>query len=505
MEVEQLMVSVLQNVVNAVDGKNRGVDHDSVLLGRLDELELKFRRTANLKPRSCHVQCCYGMLLEVMGRCSEALPVYRKAVEVQSAFKRQDSNHARRLIVLLHNNNDLDHIAPVIYKWTNVVGSPVFIFWIPDFPDHRNVDFLINFIKKLPGVNIHTPDPALIAALNWAFKLRKAGVIKAGTTVYGDGYGLASALLEHFLPLNEDGVFIADPYILPMTVEICNAAHLRNMKCILLPHSETVVFNKKVLKNDCSIVCQSLDHNENAKLFEIFDKVVFPNRFVADFTSYIPENKKVVLGSARNSTEWLEILSSILPKIHFDNSDNKLKLVIFMPSTGYCIYDEEIVRTIRMLTRFPGIFLVVKMHPREKDFESRMPPAEEIEERDPTSWVTYVGNDVFTPQLVEWGDVFLSIATGAIYHPLKLRKPVLELSYTMGFMTVLAKYLPCTDIRYRDRLIELIWQFKALSAAERSARYYEQAELDTFLHTFIGGDSPSALDTYVNFLAYAIS
>ncbi len=500
MEVEQLMISVLQDVVNAIDGKNRGVGHDTVLLGRLDEIELKFRRTAELKPRSCYVLCCYGMLLEVMGRCSEALPVYRKAVEAQSAFKSQDCNHNRRLIVLLHNNNDLDHIAPVIYKWTKAVGSPVFVFWVPDFPEHKNVDFLINFIKKLPGVHIHTPDPALIAALDWSYKFRKAGVLKTGTTVYGDGYGLASALLEHYLPLNEDGIFVADPYLLPMTIEVCNAAHLRNVKCISLPHSETVVFNKKVLKNDCSIVSQSLDHNENAKLFEIFDKVVYPSRFVANFTAYVPEHKKVVLGSARNSTEWLKVLSSILPKIHFDNSDNKLKIVIFIPSTGYCIYVEEIVRTIRMLTRFPGIFLVVKLHPRETDFESRMPHAEEIEERDPTSWVTYVGNDVFTPQLVEWGEIFLSIATGAVYHPLKLSKPVLELSYAMGFMTVLAKYLPCADIRYRDRLIELIWQFKDLPANERSSHYYNRVELENFLHTFIESNTQPALDAYVNFL-----
>ena len=288
---------------------------------------------------------------------------------------------------------------------------------------------------------------------------------------------------------------------MPLTFELCAAAHHRNVKCVGLPHGESVVTNRKYSAKDYTLSLEVLDLDENRKAFGVFDSIVVPSRVNFDILSFVPEKKKSILGSARNSDEWLEVLSSIVPELKLEDSEGKLKIVIFMPSSGYSIYMDELVRSIRMLTRFPDVAIAVKMHPREADFGALFPFQDKIEEMSPSSWIKYIGNDVYTPRLLEWGDVFISIGTGAVFHPLKRSKPVLELSYAMGFVTALARGLPCTDIRDRDRLIQLIWQFKELSAADRGAAFYDKIEVASFLKEFTEGPGGPVLDVYIKHLS----
>jgi hypothetical protein len=259
MEVEQAMISVLQHLFSAAVDIRQGKLEGTIPSDELAEIECLFRHIADQMPLSCHVQCCYGMLLVLMGRHSEALPIYSRAVNASLRINRTSADSGRRMVVLLHNNNDLDHIAPVIYKWSISSQGPVFVVWSPDFPDHKNCELLLSYLNSLPRVQMYTPDPSMILMISWTRELRKIGILGQEHL----GLSLVSALLAHFIPSSEDGVLVTDPFVLPLTRELCESARFRGIKCVALPHGETVVYSRKVLKNDTSITFEAIDHVEN--------------------------------------------------------------------------------------------------------------------------------------------------------------------------------------------------------------------------------------------------
>jgi len=469
----------------------------------IKDLERQLWQVAEVENQICKVLCSVGLLLQRIGSNLKAKKIYQKIVHLFLDPSQLKDNYTKTLIVFLHNNNDLDHITPVIFKWVRKINSRVIVLWAPDGNiDHRNCNDLIQYLINLTHVcfielNIYVEQTIYLSQKYYENDCLTYDMVQ---------YGLAYTIIENYLSSSRQGVFVADHYITLTTCGFCVAAKKMNIKCVSLPHSEAVIlpYNRKIKSNDLSVNKLKRGHaawNWNKKTFGYFNYVVFPCKMNAEGSGYIPTEKKIILGSARNSSEWINELSGVIPKIKIPNADKKLKIVLFIPSEGYIINIDEIINTIKMIMNFPDIFLIVKLHPRETNFEKRLSHEENLMQLKNTSYLLYMGNNIYTPLLVEWGDIFLTIATGVSYQILRYKKPVLELSYLMGFKTVLTEFFPVTDIRTRDMLIELIWIFKKMSQKERTHYFYDLEELNAFLSFFLEPSGKSVLDNYVNFLS----
>ena len=123
----------------------------------------------------------------------------------------------------------------------------------------------------------------------------------------------------------------------------------------------------------------------------------------------------------------------MIPSFNVSQSDDKLKVVLFLRNTGYPIFWEEIVRTIKLILQFPEIYLIVKHHPRNRSSKkltreliSLYP---EIKQNIGKNLKFIYSGDVNSASLVKWTDLVIDVGTSVAFGAVKEGKPVLMPEY----------------------------------------------------------------------------
>ena len=387
-----------------------------------------------------------------------------------------------RLVAFTRDVISLDHLLPVVWRWSEAGARDAVIVFTGPMPSR---DWRIAAARSMRGVHVRT-------LLDLASDLD------------------IDAMLRRLLS-DAPGRLVVFDKTNDVTARVFGAAARRHGAAfVALPHGEEAFANKLTKTHETVVPAAS---HPGAELYDL-------SVHSSDFTIVkygVPTGPHVaVLGSARYCRRWLRQLRQWVRPAEGLPTNQGLRLILFLPKPEKIVDWHELERVLRFLGNRPGVMLLVKAHPRrggrhrlvqrngDWDLEVTKTVERELlaDIRAPgpdAGWIA-APPEIESGALVAWADVVLALGTSVTWEAVATNKPVLELSWCHGSRTTMATFLPSTDLRCRDDLLD------ALGRIERDgpAAFYPQAERDAFITRFIepdiDGDENAVLDAYIETL-----
>jgi len=415
-----------------------------------------------------------------------------------------------KAIFFLHSHNEVDQIVPIIYGLARRGRVDIDIV----LTGVESGDYRIDLIRDFDTVSIHGRDgatranshsPTLRERTNIA--LKQVGR-KLPTRIPGGLYRrLASssesvdypAVLDSLTDGYENVVILVDWSKAKASSAISEFAGREGYTTVVLPHGDSPFQNAARTERTFERLVESEDCFEDQHdLFEVVfsiyetmadhDYMLMPNELTARrITPFVDDAQVRVCGSPRYNPEWLAVLSGAEPGPGPDQSA-ALNLVLFTRRSTFFVSEQAVRDTIRLVTSFPDVHLVVKEHPRGGllDEDSRFENIDNCE---------IVRDEMESATLTAWGDAFLSLGTSITFEPVMNGKPVLALEYAHGNYTTIAHYFSESDIRSRDDL------YRAIHALRGDTEtFYPAEEHRQFVDEMILAGTDSVLETYATFI-----
>ena len=418
--------------------------------------------------------------------------------------------------------NDIDHIAPVVWKMKQD-NRPTAVYCLnPKFDIHN--DYRLTFLKE-QGIIVESIYDAFSQKRNmlhhamrflymwffakgekldydaqtnrWRLLLSRQGLIdlkrhilrKLGNKLYRLTRKIfyTENWARYILEQSKARVLCFDHVIhtYGVVAVLQKAAEEMSLPTIALPHGVYLYTNES--SKDKSTVKQRFSK------FDRFDYVVVQNhlREKVLVRSGIGEEKVVVLGSARFCEEWIEQNKKILPRMINSNSKRTEKLkIVFLASKPQCRVDmERLLSTIDLLSNLSKVELKFKPHTRMGENENpylfdNLPIAD--------------ASDVLTAELCEWADVVLVIGTSVMTEALMQGKPVLYLKYLHSNIMLFEECGACWTIHDEAELERAIQSLRV----EKINVPYSQENVNKFLSEVVygGRTKRDVLHDYVQFI-----
>ncbi len=401
-----------------------------------------------------------------------------------------------RPVFVLRHYNDIDHMVPVIAHWTETMGPGARAL----VATHQTYDVRLPRLSAIPGLEV--------AALEPFVEECKAIAIQAGVSEVA---ALADIFLARLIPPDSAGAIMFDRNNMPLTVAVCQAARRRGIAAIAMPEGEAVMSGMLYRAEDTETDPRALIANPGPDTdFGHFDYHVFSSRIVSElFLHYGETGEKVYNGSARFCRQWLARINQFWPPVATDlpRRAGVRRVVLFLRGPDTSANWPEIALIIRLLARLRDIDIIVKIHTRENHMVERcgLPPPTGLADSRSNSTVRYVDYEVPSLDLLNWGEIFLSMSTSVTFQPIQEGKPALELSYAIGARPATSRYFPRGDIRSRDELLIALTTLLDLPAAARGALVHPPDELDRFRRDCIEPNGENVLDDHVAFLRAVIA
>ncbi len=402
-------------------------------------------------------------------------------------------------LFFLRHYNDIDHITPVMYEWMKSGHkATAIVYSMPEYLD----DYRLQFLRQFEQFSIHYIDEFLDAQAIG----RKRQILDGPRTdvakdvrvsaLYDES--VLSRIIDAHLP-NREGVICFDWIMstsaaaVPVAQRAAKIARDRKIPIISLPHGDSPHFNEMIAADDLSFAWREI-YSTGA----IFDSVVVPNDLCAKrYRRFMSDDRIAILGSPRYNNDWLKTLDTLTPAYDFGAHDS-LNIVLFLRSQQYPIFWQEVVRTIRMVAQQPGVKLVVKHHTRPSGADPLRPFYDELEER-PIANLRFAFDDIHSGSLLRWCDVVMDVATSVSFEAVKANKPVLAMEYLHAGYSTIARYIPSTEMRCRDDVLENLSRF----AARGVDGFYRKRDRVNFLDEMIDVPDAHVLPRYVRYLERA--
>ncbi|MBS0299962.1 MAG: hypothetical protein JSR32_08575 [Proteobacteria bacterium] len=415
-----------------------------------------------------------------------------------------------KALFFLRHYNDIDHITPVICKWVES-GHTCDVVLI----GHRTIrnDYRIEFLRKLTGMRLaHIRDVLTpLEFMQWRLQtlLLSPGmkrsllkpVAQKAIAMYGDEKrqqvwrSTARRLLERSFAGSGNGVIVFDwvtrnsPVCIEWVETVVAMAHDKGLGVVSLPHGDSPHANHLIRRGEWKLQPDSM-YSAGC----LFDKVVVPNELCAvRFRPFMQAQSIAVLGSPRFCTEWLDKLAQLQPPSPLARSASRLKLVIFLRKSDFTTFWEEVGEVVQMIAAFPGVEIIIKPHTRggwrqpltRNKAILRLPN------------ISIAADDVHSVHLLNWADVVMDLATSVVFEAVTAGKPVLAADYLHAGRSVVAEYMPETELRCRDDVYQRISEL--LSAGCDS--FYDEEHRQRFLKEIIqGSGDDDVLPRYVALL-----
>lgn len=270
------------------------------------------------------------------------------------------------------------------------------------------------------------------------------------------------------------------------------AAHKRNITCVSLPHGDE--------PHHCRMTRSEELTYESADIYAPgawFDYIVVPNQACYPrYSPHMPDNRIKVFGSPRYNREWLDIHTPLAPEYRPLGSEGKLKLVLFMRPFHYPIFWDELPRTIKLLTNIPGVFLTVKHHTRLVWLK---PLLQKYPELAPCSKenLRIIADDVLSTSLIKWADAIIDLGTSAVFEAIQWSKPALSPEYLHATYTNISYYFPGSVLLCRDHLYETVYALRSNPGTSA----YDEEEKARFIREMIHVPDEHVLTRYADFIA----
>jgi len=426
-------------------------------------------------------------------------------MEEKKAKKYSSQNIHKKAIFFLRHNNDIDHMTPVIYKWLSTENIPTDVI-ITTQRSFLN-DYRINYLRQFKQVRIlHINDLFKKNSLPYIFN---SHYFKDDTRYdeFFSKYPFLKRKVDKTIKKIADEIykgmdkgFIAFDWITTYFVtQLIKIAKDRGFTTISLPHGDRpyVSFLETIDVLDYS----GLNSYEPMK---IFDYVVVPNELNKKrYEKFIEPDRLKILGSPRYCDEWMKIISKYVPPFEIKESENKLKIVFFLRNTGYPIFWDEVVRTIKLIMQFRGVYLIVKHHPRNRNAKrltrqliGKYPEIKQDFDKN----LKIIYESANSGSLLNWADLIIDIGTSVTWEAVKKGKPVLMLEYLYANYSTIAYYMKSTEVKCRDELYNVIEKL----LKDKNFKFYDEKERKRFIKEVIDVPDKYVLERYCEFLKSCI-
>lgn len=409
--------------------------------------------------------------------------------------------NSTKAIFFLRHNNDIDHITPVLYKWLSTKDVPTDVI----ITTKRSLldDYRIEFLKKYKNVNIFYINDlfkkySLAHIFNifyFKYTTELDNVFKKHPMIKSVASKIIRDIANHIFKGVNKGVVVFDWTTTFFVRQIIKSAKNKGFATVSLPHGDRVYMSQLETKNDLNYDC--LISNKSSK---IFDFVVVPNDLcVKRYDKWLKKDRIKVLGSARYSDEWRNIISEYIPVFEREKSRNKLKIVFFLRNTGFPINWEEVIRTIKLLVQFPEVYLIVRHHPRNSSAKKMTRQLIKLfpdVKHNICQNLEFIYGDVNSVSLINWADIVIDLGTSITWEAIKLGKPTLIPEYLNANYTLIAYYMPESDMRCRDDLYHTIEDF----IKDKNRKFLKEEDRKKFIKEMIDVPDGNILERYVSFL-----
>jgi hypothetical protein len=403
-------------------------------------------------------------------------------------------------LFLVRHFNDIDHIAPVVWKM-NKDKYPVAVYCMnPRYDIHG--DYRLQFLKNQGATVDYLHDAFdrprgplgkfVHALMQKGYQCRKPHEVENGERpgalhrlyrqirwrlrakfnvilhkfYYGHGWersilertGAQVICFDHVRSKH----YIVDAFL--------KASRAMAIPSLALPHGVYLYTNQMTKP-------KATESRRLAK-FRRYDFIIATNELRKRLlvSSGIAKEKIFVLGCARYCAEWLDQNQKILPGAIDFRPSNPAKLkVVLMPSKPQCRVDlDRLFNTCALLADLDGIEAMIKPH-------TRTPGARNLFHDLPLPDVSHV----LTAELCEWADVLLNVGSSVITEALMKGKPALYLKYLHDNTTLFEELGACWTINDEAELKNALISLQA----DKNHIPYNQESVAAFVSDIVhGGD-----------------
>ena len=204
------------------------------------------------------------------------------------------------------------------------------------------------------------------------------------------------------------------------------------------------------------------------------DICLSPNsNFAESIVPAVGESRVATLGSPRFCSEWLDVLSEIVPRVELPEvPEGKLKIVFMLNRWTDVVWKHAALQAMRYLASRDDVFLLLKPHPREPQLDV---PVEGGNVR--------IVRDVHSSHLTDWADLVLFIKSSVFVEAIAKRKNVLHMRYLTSVNLSCAAIMRQWNV---DSLEDLMDRVEMLVKDNGHTTYSEeerQACLDYYVHS----------------------
>lgn len=415
-------------------------------------------------------------------------------------------------LFFLRHYNDIDHIVPVIYKWLSRDKGPVDVVVTTD-PGYLD-DYRIQFLSRFDDLRMYFIDDFLSneqqRRLSTAAQVARLPCYHPARIVHQirerisdsipqplcDTMFVERMLDQVFGDTNQgiiafDWVLLNNPRQVDFVQQVSRIASRRGVVVVALPHGDSPYYSWMV-KVDQFDYAMLDAYKSGAE----FDYVVVPNELCARrYRPHVPSDRIKVLGSPRYNDEWLNILETLLPVYHNNDAEGELRVVFFLRNFLYAVFWDEVIRTIKLITQFRDVHLVVKHHTRDVQMERLIQSYPELASGN-TPNLEFVYEEVHSGSLLAWADVVMDLGTSVVFEAVKRGKPVLAMEYLHAGTSTVAHYMETCAMRCRDDLYDAMKAF----IDNPSRPFYDETERARFIREVIEVPNAHVLERYVGFL-----
>ena len=324
-------------------------------------------------------------------------------------------NDRKNVLFLLRAYNDLDHIAPIVWKMSSASIPTFYMFVDKEFRD----DYRVKYFSKSGAREIRSP--TLDKYYNYLRKrLRWPVLIRLFDGLLSRVHG------SRFLIENRIGVVVAEwggpdgkgkmPFVL-------RPARRLGIPTVAVPHGYHTWYNNDFNATTAMVIKQSgmLPQLTNRNLYT---KYIVQSDNIKRYCieSGINKEKLYVLGSTRFCKEWSIINRNLCAQAYPQRRNlSRPVVVFFLNHWTYNVDREKCINLIKRLTE-ENIELIVKGHTRGLTTGTLTSVEEAILEK--TGTISFAGPETHSPALVGLADVVIVYGSSICFEALRQRKLV---------------------------------------------------------------------------------
>ncbi len=397
-------------------------------------------------------------------------------------------NYRKNVLFLLRAYNDLDHMAPIVWKMSSVSIPTLYMFVDKEFRD----DYRVKHFAKSGAREIHSSMldryyNKLRKRLSWSF------LIKLFDRVLGRVLG------RRFLIENRIGVVVAEwggpdgkgkmPFVL-------RPARSLGIPTVAVPHGYHTWYNNDFNTTTAMVI------ETTGMLPQFTNRNLYTNYIVQSdnikrycIESGIQKEKLYVLGSARFCKEWSEINQNLCMQSYSEKRDLRRPVVVFfLNHWTYNVDRDKCINLIKQLSE-EKIELIIKGHTRGVTSGTLTPAEEALLEKRET--VSFAGPEAHSPALVELADIVIVYGSSICFEALRQRTLVCRPLYLCRNNTIFEG----TGLVYEARSEEEVTAYVRNYEIERE-NLIDETLLKQFFDTHVENNNrgEGVLQEYVNLI-----